>query len=116
MGDTRNAYKIFISKLERNRPIEIPKRGWKIILKCNTRCTDLVWIHPSQWRALVNTVLNIYVSYSEVSCLATLLNNVSASRSQLATKIMMTAITLMTSMDLRAYVTFIASPMMMMMK
>jgi hypothetical protein len=44
-----------------------------------------------------------------------LLNNVSASRSQLATKIMMTAITLMTPMDLRAYVTFIASPMMMMM-
>jgi hypothetical protein len=69
MGEMRNAYKIFIGKYEWTRPFGRPKRrregnirmdlketGWE-----NVGCMRLAE-DKNQWRAVVNTVMNLRVS------------------------------------------------------
>jgi hypothetical protein len=68
MGETRNAYRILVEKLEGKRPLGRPRRRWVDNIKM-----DLIeigwdgvdWIDlaqdRNQWRALVNTVMNLQV-------------------------------------------------------
>jgi hypothetical protein len=68
MGEKRNAYTILVRKPERKRPLGIPRRRWVNNVKMNLReigWDGVDWIDVAQdrdqWRALVNTVLNLRV-------------------------------------------------------
>jgi hypothetical protein len=58
MGETRNAYRILVGKPEGKRPLGRPRRRWVDNIKMD-------WIelaqNRNQWRALVNTVMNLRV-------------------------------------------------------
>jgi hypothetical protein len=66
MGEKRNAYRILVGKPERKRPPERPRRKWMNNIKLDLR--EIGWIgmdwidlvlDRDQWRALVNTVMNL---------------------------------------------------------
>jgi hypothetical protein len=68
MGPKRNAYRILVGKPEGKRPLGRPKHRWVDNIKMDPReigwgGTD--WIDLAQdrhqWRALVNTVMNLRV-------------------------------------------------------
>jgi hypothetical protein len=66
MGKMRNACKILVGKLE--GPLGRPRRKWKDNIKMNLRQIEwegMDWIHVDrdrvQWRAVVNTVMNLRV-------------------------------------------------------
>jgi hypothetical protein len=68
MGEKRNSYRILVRKPEGKRPLGRPRRRWVDNIKMDLRergwdGTD--WIHLAQdrdqWRALVNTVMNLRV-------------------------------------------------------
>jgi hypothetical protein len=68
MGETRKAYRILVGKPERKRPLGRPKHRWVDNIKIDLRetgwdCMD--WIdlaqNREQWRALVDTVMNLGV-------------------------------------------------------
>jgi hypothetical protein len=68
MGEKRNEYRIFVGKAERKRPPGRPRRGWVDNIKIDLGeigWDDVDWIDMAQdrnqWRALVNTVLNLRV-------------------------------------------------------
>jgi hypothetical protein len=59
MGEVRGAYNILVG-----RPEGRPRRRWKDNIKVDLReirFGDVDWIHWAQWRALVNTVMNLRV-------------------------------------------------------
>jgi hypothetical protein len=67
-GEKRNAYRILFGKLERTRPLGRPRHRWVDNIKMDLR--EIVWDGADwidlaqdrdQWRALVNTVLNLWV-------------------------------------------------------
>jgi hypothetical protein len=68
MGEKRNAYKILVGKPEGNRPLGRSRRRWEDDIKMVLReigwggmdWIDLAW-DRDQWRALVNTALNLWV-------------------------------------------------------
>jgi hypothetical protein len=68
MGEPRNAYRILVGKPEGKRPLGRPRRRWVVNIKMDLRevgwdARD--WIELAQdrdqWRALVNTVMNLRV-------------------------------------------------------
>jgi hypothetical protein len=67
MGETSNAYRILVGKPEGKRPVGRPRRRWvdniKWILETGWDGRD--WIELAQdrdqWRALVNTMMNLRV-------------------------------------------------------
>jgi hypothetical protein len=68
MGEKRNAYRILVGKPEGTRPLGRPRRRWVDNIKMDLRAIGwdgMDWIDPSQdrdqWRALVNTVMNLQV-------------------------------------------------------
>jgi hypothetical protein len=68
MGETRNAYRILVGKPEGKRPLGRPRRRWVDNIKIDLReigWNGGDWIELAQdrdqWRALVNTVINLRV-------------------------------------------------------
>ncbi|PNF40039.1 hypothetical protein B7P43_G11623 [Cryptotermes secundus] len=68
MGETRNAYRILVGKPEGKRPLGRPRSRWVVNIKKDIRKIrwyDMVWIdlaqYRYQWRALVNTAMNLRV-------------------------------------------------------
>jgi hypothetical protein len=68
MGKKRNAYRILVGKQEGKRPLGRPRCSWEDSIKIDLReigwdgmdWTDLAH-DRDQWRALVNTVMNLRV-------------------------------------------------------
>jgi hypothetical protein len=71
MGETRNTYRILVGKPEGKPPLGRPRRRWVDSIKICLReigCDGMGWIDLAQdrdqWRALVNPVMNLRVSYN----------------------------------------------------
>jgi hypothetical protein len=67
-GEKRNAYRILVGNSEGKRPLQRPRRKWVDNIKMDLRGIGWVgmdWIDLAQdrdeWRALVNTVMNLRV-------------------------------------------------------
>jgi hypothetical protein len=68
MGEKRNAYRILVGKPEGKRRLGMPRRRWVDNIKMDLReigWDGVDWIHMAQdrgqWKALVNTVINLWV-------------------------------------------------------
>jgi hypothetical protein len=68
MGETRNAYRILVGTPEGKRPLGRRRRRWVDNIKLGLREGEwdgIDWIElpqdRDQWRALVNTVMNLRV-------------------------------------------------------
>jgi hypothetical protein len=71
MGEMRNAYKIVVGKPEGKRPLGRPRRRWEdnIIMDLTEIMWEVLdWMHLAldrdQWRALLNTVMNLWIPYT----------------------------------------------------
>jgi hypothetical protein len=69
-GEERNAYKILVGKPERRRPLRRPRLRWVSNIKRDLRNTgwgSMDWVDLAQdgdqWRALLNTVVNLRLPY-----------------------------------------------------
>jgi hypothetical protein len=67
-GEKRNAYRLLVGKPEGKRPLGRPKRRWVDNIRMDlgeVGWGDVDWISLAQerdkWRALVNSVLNLWV-------------------------------------------------------
>jgi hypothetical protein len=68
MGEGRNVYRVLMGKPEGKRPLRRPRRRWEDGIKMDLReigWGGVEWIHVAQdidrWRAVVNTVMNLWV-------------------------------------------------------
>jgi hypothetical protein len=68
MGEKRHVYRIFVGKPEGRRPLGRPERRWDYNIKIDLRergWGSINWINwpqdRDQWRAFINTVMNLQV-------------------------------------------------------
>jgi hypothetical protein len=68
MWEKRNAYRILVGKPEGKRLLGRPRSTWMDNIKMDLgeiECCGMDWIYLAevrdQWRALVNTVMNLWV-------------------------------------------------------
>jgi hypothetical protein len=68
VGNERNAYRILVGMPEGERPLGSPRRRWVDSIKMDLReigGDDMDWIDLAQdrdqWKAVVNTVMNLRV-------------------------------------------------------
>jgi hypothetical protein len=68
MGEKRNAYRILVGQLQGKRPLGRRRRSWVDNIKVDLRQIGwggMDWIDMAQdrdqWRALLNTVINLRV-------------------------------------------------------
>jgi transcription termination factor 2 len=68
MGEGRDVYRVLVGRPEGKRPLGRPRRRWKDNIKMDLRETGIDgvnWIQLAkdrvQWRACVNTVINLRV-------------------------------------------------------
>jgi hypothetical protein len=68
MEDLRNACKVLVGKPEGKRPLTRPRRRWEENIRMDlseVRWEGVDWMHLAQsrdqWRAVVNTIMNIRV-------------------------------------------------------
>jgi hypothetical protein len=68
MGETRYAYMLLVGKPEGKTPLGRPRSRWVDSIKIDLREIEwdgMDWIHLAQdrdqWRALVNTVMNLRI-------------------------------------------------------
>jgi hypothetical protein len=68
MGEGRGVYRVLVGGPEGKRPLERPKRSWEGNIKLDLREIGIDganWIQRAedrvQWRACVNTVMNLRV-------------------------------------------------------
>jgi hypothetical protein len=68
MGEKRDAYRLLVEKLEGSRPLGRPRHRWVNNIRINlveVGWGEVDWIGLAQdrdrWRALVNSVLNLWV-------------------------------------------------------
>jgi hypothetical protein len=73
IGGMKNVYNILVGKSEEKRPLGRRRSGWEDNIKMDLRRTGLQvvdWIHLAeerdQWRAVVNTVMYLWVPWSIV--------------------------------------------------
>jgi hypothetical protein len=71
MGEKQNAYTVLVGEPDGKRPQGRPRRRWVANIKMDLRETGwcgMGWIHLAQdrdqWRALVNTVMNLRIPYN----------------------------------------------------
>jgi hypothetical protein len=67
-GAKRNAYRILVGKPEGKRPLRRPRHRWEDNITMDLReigWGGMDWVdlarHRDQWRALVNTMMNLWV-------------------------------------------------------
>jgi hypothetical protein len=68
MGEKRNAYRLLVGKPEGKRPLRRPRRRWVDNIRMDLaeiECDGVDWIglakDRNRWRALVNSVMNLWV-------------------------------------------------------
>jgi hypothetical protein len=68
MGEKRNAYRLLVGKPEGKRPLGRPRRSWVDNIRMDLGemgWGEVDWIglaqDRSRWRALVNSVLNLWI-------------------------------------------------------
>jgi len=68
VGETRGAYRVWLGKPERKRPLGRPRHGWEDNIKMHLQevgCGGMKWIELAQdrdrWQELVNAVMNLRV-------------------------------------------------------
>jgi hypothetical protein len=69
IGEGRGAYRVLVGRHEGKRPLGRPRRRWEYNIKMDLREIGIdvaIWIRLDQdrvqWRAFVNTVMNLRVS------------------------------------------------------
>jgi hypothetical protein len=93
-GEKKNAYRILVGKPEGKRPLGRPRHRWVDNIKIDLReigWDDMDWIDLAQdrdqWRALVNTVMNLRVPKNAANFLNSLTIGSFSRRAQLLKKV-----------------------------
>jgi hypothetical protein len=71
MGESRGVYRVLVGKPEGKRPLGRPRHRWEDNINMDlqeVKCGGLDWIELVQdrdrWRAFVNALMNLRVSYN----------------------------------------------------